>query len=117
MRGDAPVGMANLAHAVRQLRLANGLTQDQLGKRIGYSRSQVNNVEHAIDLARPEFLTACDALFGTGELLAGMRKQAQRAGLPSWAVALFEAEANAAAIRAFIPESSPAWSKHHVMRA
>ena len=101
MRSDAPDGMATIAEAIRELRIGHGLTQEQLGNRTGYSRSQVNNVEHAFEMPRPEFLTKCDRLFGTGSLLTNLRARAERRGFPSWAQERIEYEARAKAIEVF----------------
>lgn len=103
MRGDAHPGLVNLASAVRELRTAHSITQEALGQRIGYSRSQVNNVEHAIDWPSQEFMKACDGVFGTGAFLSGLFERTQREGLPDWAHERIDYEARAAEISAYQP--------------
>lgn len=107
MKDDTPAGLRAVAHAVRTLRTVHGLTQDQLGKKIGYSRSQVNDVEHARVWPHADFVSGCDRAFGTGTLLAGLHGQGRDQGLPSWAAALVEAERDAVAIRSFQPGVVP----------
>ncbi|HEY9408756.1 MAG TPA: helix-turn-helix transcriptional regulator [Jiangellaceae bacterium] len=103
MKDDTPAGLRAVAHAVRTLRTVHGLTQDQLGKKIGYSRSQVNDVEHARVWPHADFVTGCDRAFGTGTLLVGLHGQGRDQGLPSWAAALVEAEEQAVTIRSWQP--------------
>lgn len=107
MKDDTPAGLRAVAHAVRTLRTVHGLTQDQLGKKIGYSRSQVNDVEHARVWPHVDFVSGCDRAFGTGALLVGLHGQGRDQGLPSWAAALVEAERNAVAIRSYQPSVIP----------
>ena len=53
----------------RRLREAAGLSQQQVAKRVGYTRSAVSNAE-AGGYARRRFWEMCDELFGTGGVLA-----------------------------------------------
>lgn len=101
MKDDAPVALVEIAHAVRALRTVHRMTQEQLGRQIGYSRSQVNDVEHARQLPHVDFATACDATFNTGTLLVGMHQRAQRHGLPHWATERIEYEARSVVIQSF----------------
>lgn len=105
MNEDTPAGMRTLAHAVRTLRGVAGLTQEQLGRQIGYSRSQVNDVEHGRVWPHSTFATGCDAAFKTGTLFAGLHEQGREQKLPSWAVALPERQA--VRIRSFQPSVVP----------
>lgn len=101
LKDDAPAALVEIAHAVRALRTVHRMTQDQLGRQIGYSRSQVNDVEHARQLPHVDFATACDATFNTGTLLVGMHERAQRHGLPSWAAERIEYEARAVSMESY----------------
>ncbi len=103
MRDDTPVGLAIIAHTVRQLRTKTGMTQDQLGRQLDYTRSAVSNIENAIEMPSRDVLVGLDATFGTDGLLVGMRDQALRDGLPSWATERIEYESHAIDVVSFEP--------------
>jgi transcriptional regulator with XRE-family HTH domain len=101
VRADAPEAMQAYGTAIKDLREARGLTQDQLARQLGYSRSQVSGIENALDLGHVDFASACDGAFGTGVMLRSLHERAQRQGLPSWAVERLTYESRAKIIEAF----------------
>ncbi|WP_433373537.1 helix-turn-helix domain-containing protein [Streptosporangium sp. CA-115845] len=51
---------------LRRLRLGAGLTQEELGNRIGYSTSQVGSVEVGKRAPTEPFIAGCETVFGPG---------------------------------------------------
>jgi transcriptional regulator with XRE-family HTH domain len=67
--GQAQAMRRELGQRLQELRLAAGLSQQQVARRAGYTRSAVSNAE-AGGYARRRFWELCDELFGTGDMLA-----------------------------------------------
>jgi transcriptional regulator with XRE-family HTH domain len=66
----------------RQLRLLReraGLTQKELGERLGYSEELIRSLERGRRTPQPEFLDAADELLGAGGLLAAAKEDLERA--------------------------------------
>lgn len=77
---DNPFG-----YAVRRHRLRLGLTQEQLGKRIGYSGDAVGKFEKGDVAPSIELARACDEVFGThGDMEQLHELVRHRAAFPSW---------------------------------
>ncbi|MET8241243.1 helix-turn-helix transcriptional regulator [Streptomyces sp. NPDC005078] len=77
----------------RQLRLLReraGLTQRELGERLGYSEDMIRSLERGRRTPQPEFLAATDELLGAGGLLraatedVGRAKARSRVRHPAW---------------------------------
>ncbi|WP_052397776.1 helix-turn-helix domain-containing protein [Streptomyces sp. NRRL F-5123] len=69
----------------RQIRLWReraGLSQPQLGKRIGYSDETVSSVERGRRVPQPEFLDATDDATGAGGLLKDFKKDVEQVRVP-----------------------------------
>ncbi|WP_431042405.1 helix-turn-helix domain-containing protein [Streptomyces sp. P1-3] len=71
---------------VKQVRLARKLTQKHLGRATGYSEAYVSRVEAGKLPSKPseKFAKGCDAVFGTGELFAGLLRRIDDGDHPSW---------------------------------
>ncbi len=67
--GQARVMRRELGQRLRKLREEAGLSQQQLARRAGYTRSAVSNDE-AGGYARRRFWELCDEVFGSGQTLA-----------------------------------------------
>ncbi|MDQ1035039.1 transcriptional regulator with XRE-family HTH domain [Streptomyces sp. V3I8] len=66
----------------RQIKTAReraGLSQKELGQRVGYGEEQISSVERGRRTPQPEFLTAVDDLLGCGGLLAVTAEDVERA--------------------------------------
>jgi DNA-binding XRE family transcriptional regulator len=64
--------LEELAGLLVALRVGAGLSQTQLARRIGYSRSCVSNVETGRRAASEEFWEACDTALKSGHRLRGL---------------------------------------------
>jgi DNA-binding XRE family transcriptional regulator len=76
--GQARMMRRELGQRLRKLREAAGLSQQQLARRAGYTRSAVSNAE-AGGYVRRRFWELCDELFGTGQELARGYDEIRRA--------------------------------------
>jgi transcriptional regulator with XRE-family HTH domain len=86
---------------LRRARAAAGLSQEQLGQRIGYSAALVGKVETGERAPSRDFAKRCDqALPGADGLFARMHALTQRwdGGYPSWFGEWVEAERRAAVL-------------------
>ena len=64
---------------VRLLRERAGLTQKELGERLGYSEELIRSLERGRRTPQPEFLDGADELLGAGGLLAAAKEDIARA--------------------------------------
>ncbi|MCM2576833.1 helix-turn-helix domain-containing protein [Streptomyces meridianus] len=75
---------------VKLLRERAGLTQRELGDRLGYGEDQISSLERGRRIPQPEFLDAADELLGAGGLLKAAKDDVVRAKAkarvkhPSW---------------------------------
>jgi transcriptional regulator with XRE-family HTH domain len=83
---EDPVGSedaADLFRAIgRQVKVAReraGMSQKELGKRVGYGEEQISSLERGRRTPQPEFLVAVDELLGCGGLLAVAAEDVERA--------------------------------------
>jgi transcriptional regulator with XRE-family HTH domain len=80
---------------VRRWRTAAGLSQEQLGQKVGYSGAQVGKVETGERTPSQDFAQHCDrALPDAGGLFIRIYQLARRwdGGYPSWFTGWLEAE-------------------------
>ncbi len=99
---DSGAGPLNFFGAeLRRTRAAAGLSQDQLGQRVGYSAAQVGKVETGDRAPSVDFAQNCDqALPDAGGLFGRTYELARRwdGGYPSWFTGWLEAERRAASL-------------------
>ena len=91
---------------LRRARTAAGLSQDQLGQRLGYSGAQVGKVEIGERAPAEDFAEACDRAFPDAGGLFGRIHQLARhwdGGYPSWFVEWVDCERRAASLRSWQP--------------
>jgi len=91
---------------VRRWRTAAGLSQEQLGQRVGYSGAQVGKVETGERAPSQDFAQHCDqALPGAGGLFLRIYHLARRwdGGYPSWFVEWVQAEGRAITLHTWEP--------------
>jgi transcriptional regulator with XRE-family HTH domain len=91
---------------VRRWRTSAGLSQEQLGQRVGYSGAQVGKVETGERAPSQEFAQHCDqALPGAGGLFLRIYHLARRwdGGYPSWFVEWVQAEGRAITLHTWEP--------------
>ncbi|MFB7668794.1 helix-turn-helix domain-containing protein [Kitasatospora sp. NPDC056138] len=80
---DDPDGATDFFRAVgkqvKLLRERAGLTQKELGDRLGYGEEQISSLERGRRTPQPEFLDAADELLGAGGLLKAAKEDLARA--------------------------------------
>jgi transcriptional regulator with XRE-family HTH domain len=80
---------------LRRARTAEGISQEQLGQRVGYSGAQVGKIEMGERAPSQDFAKLCDtALPDAGGLFTRVYALARRwdGGYPSWFTGWIEAE-------------------------
>ncbi|RKR91313.1 helix-turn-helix protein [Micromonospora pisi] len=92
---------------LRRFRTAAGLSQEEFGRLVHYSGSQVSAVELGQRPLDRLFLSRADEVLGTGGLLIALLKLAERDGLPSWFLPWLDAERNARQLRCYQPSLVP----------
>jgi hypothetical protein len=92
---------------LRRVRIVAGLIQEEFGKKINYSGSQVSAMEVGSRPLDGPYLARVDDVFETGGLLVQLLKIALRDGEPTWFRPWREAEQEATALRTFQPNLVP----------
>jgi transcriptional regulator with XRE-family HTH domain len=83
------------------LREAAGLTQAQLGDRVGYGEAQIAAVEQGRRIPKPALVDAVDRVTGAGGLLVVMKDEVAKARYPGFFRRYAELEAQAAELHAY----------------
>jgi transcriptional regulator with XRE-family HTH domain len=92
---------------LRRLRLNADLSQEEFGKLVHFSGSQVSAVELGQRPLDRMFLKRADEVLETGGLLMSLLKLAERDGQPSWFRPWLEAERQAQQMRCYQPTLIP----------
>lgn len=92
---------------VRRLRLKAELSQEEFGKLVHFSASQVSAVELGQRPLDRFFLKRADEVLETGGLLTALLKMAERDGQPSWLRPWLDAERNAQQLWCYHPTLVP----------
>lgn len=94
---------------LRLARLAAGLSQGQLGKRLGFSGDLVGKVETGDRRPSPEFVVACDEAFpGANGLFSRIYDLARKSGgVPAWFQEWYDAERKAVSVSWWEPMLIP----------
>ncbi|GAA2490371.1 helix-turn-helix transcriptional regulator [Streptomyces thermolineatus] len=88
----------------RQLKLFReraGLTQAQLGARLGYGEDMVSAVEQARRIPKPELVDRADEVLEAGGVLSAMKEEVARARYPSFFRDAARLEAEAVELQAY----------------
>lgn len=114
---DGTDEVADLFRALgRQIRVAReraGLSQKELGERVGYSEETISSVERGRRTPQPELLIAVDRVLGCGGLLAAAAEDVERAKNrrrvrhPEWFRGYARLEAEAVELRYFANQAVP----------
>jgi transcriptional regulator with XRE-family HTH domain len=86
---------------VKLLREVAGLTQAQLGERVGYGEAQIAAVEQGRRIPKPELIDAVDGVVGARGVLMAMKPEAAKARYPSFFRKFVSYEAEAAELHAY----------------
>ncbi|MFC3503528.1 helix-turn-helix domain-containing protein [Micromonospora krabiensis] len=92
---------------LRRLRVNADLSQEEFGKLVHFSGSQVSAVELGQRPLDRFFLKPADEVLKTGGLLSSLLKMAERDGQPSWLRPWLEAERQAEQLRCYQPNLVP----------
>ncbi|WP_446217616.1 helix-turn-helix domain-containing protein [Micromonospora sp. IBHARD004] len=92
---------------LRRLRVNAELSQEEFGRLVHFSGSQVSAVELGQRPLDRFFLKRADEVLGTGGLLTSLLKLAERDGQPSWFRPWLEAERQAHQLRCYQPSLVP----------
>jgi transcriptional regulator with XRE-family HTH domain len=95
---------------LRRARAMAGLSQDQLGQRLGYSGAQVGKVEMGERAPSEDFAQGCDQAFPeAGGLFGRIYQLARRwdGGYPSWFAEWIDSERRATSLRSWEPLIMP----------
>ncbi|GAA1915773.1 helix-turn-helix domain-containing protein [Streptantibioticus ferralitis] len=78
--GDGAVDLFRaLGRQIKLLRERAGLTQRELGQRLGYGEETISSVERGRRIPQPELLDAADEFLGAGGLLSAAKEDVERA--------------------------------------
>ena len=94
---------------LRVARLAAGLSQEQLGRRLGFSGDLVGKIETGDRKPKPDFVAACDEAFPIANGLFGRIYDLARkaGGVPAWFQEWYEAEREAVSVSCWEPMLVP----------
>ncbi|GGR18205.1 helix-turn-helix domain-containing protein [Streptomyces griseomycini] len=93
--------LRTVGRVIKMCRERTGLTQAALGTHIGYSEEQVSSVERGRRAPAEEFLDAADRVLEAGGLVAGLKKDVEKARFPKKVRDLAKLEAEAVEICAY----------------
>ncbi|MGY0002890.1 helix-turn-helix domain-containing protein [Micromonospora sp. I033] len=96
-----------LRDQLRRARQARGLSQEELGKLVNYSSSQVSAVETGDRPVRPDYVARVDAVLKTGGLFATMLELIRFHAAPDWFRPWEEIEREATSLRWYDPTVIP----------
>lgn len=86
---------------MKLLREVAGLTQAQLGERVGYGEAQIAAVEQGRRIPKPELVDAVDRVVEARGVLVAMKEEVARARYPSFFRRFVSLEAEAAELHAY----------------
>ena len=87
---------------MKLLREVAGLTQAQLGDRVGYGEAQIAAVEQGRRIPKPDLIDVVDRVVGARGVLAAMKPEVAKARYPSFFRRYAELEAEAVELHAYI---------------
>ncbi|WP_053913236.1 helix-turn-helix transcriptional regulator [Streptomyces sp. TP-A0875] len=93
--------LRSFGRQVKLLREAAGLTQAQLGIRVGYGEAQIAAVEQARRIPKPELIDAVDRALDARGVLLAMKGEVAKARYPSFFRRFASYEAEAAELHAY----------------
>lgn len=102
--GDGPAnGVETFAEELKAQREAAGLTQEQLGRLMGYSASVIAKVETCRTLPSPEFAVKADEVLKLPGTFRRLRKSMVNGAYESWFQPYVEIEERATVLRSWQP--------------
>ncbi|MFF7852970.1 Scr1 family TA system antitoxin-like transcriptional regulator [Streptomyces sp. NPDC007904] len=93
--------LRTVGRVIKMCREREGMTQAGLGTAIGYSEEQVSSVERGRRAPMEPFLDAADRVLEAGGLIAGLKKDVEKARFPKKVRDLAKLEAEAVEICAY----------------
>ncbi len=101
MEGESTVEL--IRAQLRRLRMNAGLSQEEFGKLVHFSGSQVSAIELGQRPFDRFFLKRADEVLNTGGLLTALLKMAERDKEPSWLLSWLDAARQARQLRCYHP--------------
>ncbi|MFG3101735.1 helix-turn-helix domain-containing protein [Streptomyces sp. NPDC048182] len=98
---EAAAVLRAVGRQIKVWRESAGLTQPQLGERIGYGAEMVSSVERGRRTPKPDFLDATDEAVGAGGKIASMKEDVESARYPKNVRALAKLESECAELGAY----------------
>lgn len=103
-----PSGLLRLfGHELKHARESAGLTQEELGQKVAYSRGQIGMVETGQRFMKPEIVRQCDEILDTDGLLVRIWRAASHDRSATRLADFIDAERRAQAIRSYHPSYVP----------
>ncbi|MFD6025404.1 helix-turn-helix domain-containing protein [Streptomyces griseoluteus] len=87
---------------IKLLREQGGLTQAQLGERVGYGEAQIAAVEQGRRIPKPDLIDAVDRVLGARGVLVAMKEEVAKARYPSFFRRYVQLEAEAVELHAYM---------------
>ncbi|MET9256575.1 helix-turn-helix transcriptional regulator [Streptomyces sp. NPDC003717] len=103
---EAAAVLRAVGRQIKVWRESAGLTQPQLGERIGYGAEMVSSVERGRRTPKPDFLDATDEAVGAGGKIASMKEDVEKARYPKTVRQLIKLEGEAVEMGAY--------ASHHI---
>ena len=99
--GSNAAFVRSVGRMIQALRMGAGLTQTELGERIGYGEEMVSKVERGIRIPRAEFIDNAERVLDAHGVLAAMKDELSRASYSGILTKVLREEANAVAIHSY----------------
>ncbi len=99
--GSSAARVRSVGQIIQALRRQAGLTQAELGERIGYGEEMVSKVERGIRIPRPEFIDNAERVLDAHGVLAALKDELSRASYSGVLRKVHQEEATATAIHAY----------------
>ncbi len=100
-RGSGATATRYFAAVLRLLRERAGLSQEELGRQIGYTGAQVSAVETCVRIAKPEFIDRADDVLGAGGVLKAAAEYLRLDRYPEFFKAFARLEAEALSVGSY----------------
>ncbi len=99
--GSSAAFLRSVGRMIQAFRVRAGLTQAELGERIGYGEEMVSKVERGIRIPRAEFIDNAERVLDAHGVLAAMKDELSRASYAGILGKVVQEEAHAVAIHAY----------------
>ncbi|MFI0819913.1 Scr1 family TA system antitoxin-like transcriptional regulator [Streptomyces sp. NPDC021098] len=106
-KDESSAFLRGFGRQLKLLREAAGLTQAELGARVGYSADQIASVECGRRIPKPDLIDKLDEVLAAGGLLKAMKEQCALARYPAFFRDAAEIEAEAVELQIYATQAVP----------